>query len=470
MTENETDPVQEKDKEKDREKVRVWDDLLETAEDGDTAALTQLLDELGETERVHAFGRLEPEERGVVLAALPPMVAADLLEQVPDSHAAEAVEEMVPAEAAEIFDALESDERADLLAELDHASAEAILTEASPETVESARTLLQYPAESAGGLMITEFVAVPSDWTTRELITHLQENVERYADFPIQYVYALGSRGELAGVLPLRDLLLARRDRTLGSLMLQHPISIAATAPLAELFDLFDRYRFLGIPVVNELDHLVGVLLREDVDEARVEEVHADERKSRGIVGGEELRSMPLLTRSGRRLGWLSINIVLNVVAASVIAAYQDTLSAAIALAVFLPIISDMSGCSGNQAVAVSLRELTLGVVRPSEFLRVWWKEAVVGCINGVVLGLLIGVLAWLWKDNVTLGLVVGSALALNTLIAVSIGGMVPLGLRRFGFDPALASSPILTTVTDMCGFFLVLSLATISLSQLAGI
>lgn len=158
---------------------------------------------------------------------------------------------------------------------------------------------------------------------------------------------------------------------------------------------------------------------------------------------------------------------MLNVIAASVIMWYQDTLAAVIALAVFLPIISDMSGCSGNQAVAVNIRELALGLVNPTEMRRVWLKEVSLGMLNGLVLGMLIAMVAWLWQGNPFLGLVVGTAMALNTLVAVSIGGTVPLLLRRFNLDPALASGPTLTTITDMCGFFLILSFATILLSRL---
>ena len=187
----------------------------------------------------------------------------------------------------------------------------------------------------------------------------------------------------------------------------------------------------------------------------------------RGIVGGDEIRTLPIITRTRRRLSWLSINIVLNLIAASVIALYLDTLGAVIALAVFLPIISDMSGCTGNQAVAVSLRELALGIVKPYEALHVLKKEISVGLLNGIALGSLLGGVAWLWKGNPYLGLVVGGALVLNTLIAVSIGGSVPLLLKRFGVDPALASGPILKTVTDICGFFLVLSFAALMLQQL---
>ena len=174
---------------------------------------------------------------------------------------------------------------------------------------------------------------------------------------------------------------------------------------------------------------------------------------------------MPMLVRSRRRPSWLSVNILLNIVAASVIAFYEDTLSALIALAVFLPIVSDMSGCSGNQAVAVSMRELTLGAASPRDVMRVWGKEVSVGLLNGIALGSLLGLAAWAWKGIPVLGLVVGLALAINTVVAVSIGGTVPLMLKRVGVDPAVASGPLLTT--DMCGFFLVLSLATVAMPYL---
>jgi magnesium transporter len=167
-------------------------------------------------------------------------------------------------------------------------------------------------------------------------------------------------------------------------------------------------------------------------------------------------------------LSWLSINIFLNVIAASVIAIYQDTLAAVIALAVFLPIISDMSGCSGNQAVAVSIRELTIGLIKPSEVFLVIRKELGIGLINGFILGVILGLVAFLWQQNIYLGIVIAIALATNTIVAVLLGGSIPLILKIFKVDPALASSPILTTITDMCGFFFALSFATIALSYIS--
>jgi magnesium transporter len=268
-------------------------------------------------------------------------------------------------------------------------------------------------------------------------------------------------------VLRLRELLLAPRSKPINRLMIPDPLAVRDTDSLDRLGEFFDEHQFLGVPVVDAAGVLVGVVRRHDVEEALAERSDSDYLKSQGIVGGEELRTMPLFRRSSRRLSWLSINILLNILAASIIALYQDTLASVIALAVFLPIISDMSGCSGNQAVAVSMRELSLGLVQPIDAFRVWLKEIGVGLINGLVLGLLLGTAAWIWKGNTVLGFVVASAMALNTVVAVSIGGTVPLLLKRLKFDPALASGPILTTVTDMCGFFFVLSFATLMLARL---
>jgi magnesium transporter len=250
--------------------------------------------------------------------------------------------------------------------------------------------------------------------------------------------------------------------------MIRNPLSVQDESHLDELAEFFEEHGFLGVPVCTADRKLVGIVRRSDVQEALGDRATGDYLKTQGIVNGDELRSLPLLVRSRRRLSWLSVNILLNVVAASVIAMYTETLDAVIALAVFLPIISDMSGCSGNQAVAVSMRELSLGLIKPLDAFYVWLKEISVGLINGVVLGILIGTVAFIWKGNFFLGAVVGSALMLNTLVAVSIGGVLPPILKGFKVDPALASGPILTTITDMCGFFLTLSFATLALSKIA--
>ncbi len=442
------------------EELRSWEELEKLVGESDAEHVEAFLDALPEGETALAVSRLSEEDQTLLLTTINPEEAADLVEQMSDAQAVEMIERLEPGAAAAIVDELPSDEQADLLGDLDLADAEAILEQMAPEEARDARELVQYADDVAGGLMVKEFLSYQHDSTVADVLADMQANADTYHDYDVQYAYVTAAQNRLVGVLRLRDLLLARRSQTTSSMMIGDPQTVPDMSPLADLHATFDRHHFHGVPVVNDTGALVGVVRRADVEEALADRSDNDYLKSQGIVGGEELRTMPLLLRSRRRLAWLSINVVLNIVAASVIAMYQETLAAVIALAVFLPIISDMSGCSGNQAVAVSMRELTLGLVRPAELLRVWLKEVSVGVINGLVLGLLIAVAAWLWKGNVVLGLVVGAAMAANTVVAVSIGGIVPLLLRRFNMDPALASGPILTTITDMCGFFLILSLA----------
>ncbi len=325
-----------------------------------------------------------------------------------------------------------------------------------PEEARDARLLGQFAPDTAGGIMVTEFLAFPEDSTIGQVLGELRRNAARYSDYEVQYVYITSAAGQLVGVLRLRDVVLAESERKVTEVMLSRPLSVKVDAPLPSLAEFFDDHAFFGVPVVLDDGRLVGIVKRSATREAVIEQEVGDHLKAVGIVGGEELRSMSTLVRSRRRLSWLSVNILLNIAAASVIALYQDTLAQVIALAVFLPIISDMR------------RELSLGVVKPFEVLHVAAKEGVVGVLNGLVLGLLISLAGLLYTGNPYLGAVVGAALAVNTVVAVLIGGTVPLLLRRRGLDPALASGPILTTVTDMCGFFLTLSLASLLLERLA--
>ncbi len=446
---------------------RPWEELERLASEGNAIRLQRFLKTLPQKEAGRALSRLSDRLQADVLALLGHEDAAALVDGLAFAQAADLIEELPAVEAAAILHELPSNEQVDLLQTIDHEEAEEILGVMDPAEASNVRRLASYPPTVAGGLMATEYLAFHADTTVKEVIGNLRENAEDYSDYEVQYVYVVDAGKRLVGVLQLRDLLLSRGQTNLRSQMLPEPLSLEDVADLDRIIECFDSHSFVGIPVVDGGGVLLGLIRRSDVHAAVAERAGSDYRKSQGIIGGDELRSMPVWERSRRRLSWLSINIVLNVLAASVIAYYQDTLAAVIALAAFLPIISDMSGCSGNQAVAVSMRELTMGLVHPRELLRTVWKELSVGLLNGLILGALLGGLAWLWQDNFYIGLVVGGALALNTVVAVSIGGVVPLLLRRFGFDPALASSPILTTVTDLCGFFLTLSFATALLSRL---
>jgi magnesium transporter len=448
---------------------KPWETLEKLIATNEADRVLAFLDSIRAAETALAISRLSPEIQLRLFNLLSPADAAEVIEDLSETQAADLVEDLPPRQAAAILEELDSDHKVDVLGEIDQKSAAAILAQMTPAEAHEARQFLRYPSESAGGIMISEFLAYRQDQQLGDVLDDLQRHSEAYADYDVQYLYVTDAQSRLVGVLRMRDLLFVARDTPLAQIMIADPLRLPVSAGLRELRNFFEDHKFFGVPVVDYDNRLVGVVLPEDVQEAARKRSIRQFLGFSGIVGGEEFRSMPLPVRAGRRLSWLTLNILLNILSASVIAIYQDTLAAAIALAVFLPMVSDMSGCSGNQAVAVSLRELSLGLIRPTEFWRVLGKEASLGVVNGVILGLLLGVVAWLWKGNAFLGLVVGGALAANTLVAVSLGGFLPLLLKRLKLDPALISSPLLTTVTDMCGFFLIFSLATLILPQLSG-
>ncbi len=435
----------------------------------DTAQVEAVFGELTPVEMARVIGSLTTDDQIRLLEMLGPDKSANIISNISGLGASTVISQLPVEQAALIVKNLPGQLQVNILRSLDKSTTGQILQTIKPNRARKLETLMHYPENTAGGLMITEYLSYPENMRVKEVLDDLREHGESYSDFDIQYAYVVSETGRLSGVLRLRDLLMAPRDRLLGETMIKTPQHVNVNAALRDLKDFFRQFTFLGAPVTDDEGKLVGVIRSSSVKEAANRQNNQLFLKFAGIVGGEEIRSMSLFKRSSRRLSWLSINIILNIIAASVIALYQDTLDKAIVLAVFLPIISDMSGCSGNQAVAVSIRELTLGLVRPRELIRVLSKESAIGAVNGIVLGVLLGGAALLWKGNPYLGMVVGVALAANTLVAVSFGGLVPLILRGMRTDPALASGPLLTTITDMCGFFFVLSFASILLPRLGG-
>lgn len=427
--------------------------------------LLLLLEPVSLAEALRELLQLTSDDRAIVLSLLPSDLAAALIEEAPHEMGADLMETLETSRAVEIFDELDSDIQADLIGDMEDQEAEAILSQMDAEDAADVRRLIAYPVDTAGGLMMVETFHFDDTQTVGAVLRELAADEQDFERYRGGHPYVLDGTGQPIGVVSLRGLLSARRSVLLTSIMVK-PITVPVTASVSDLEDIFDKYEFLGVPIVEADGRLVGVVSRAAVSQALLERAESENLKLQGVVG-DELRSMPTWLRSRRRLAWLSANIVLNIIAASVISAYEETLTAVIALAIFLPMVSDMSGCSGNQAVGVTMRELSLGLVRPIDAFRVWLKEISVGVINGIALGILIGLVAWVWKGNPALGLVIGLALALNTMLAVSIGGIIPLLLKRLGQDPAAASSPLLTTVTDMAGFFFVLSLATLMMPWL---
>lgn len=449
-----------------------WDVLGEVIDSGHAEHLAMFVQLLPPEETAYTINQLSEERQTrlwSLLSQARPEFAADLMEHFADEHAADMLEELPAEAAAAIVDEMDSDEQADLLAELNDEDQQAILREMDPEEARDVRERLGYDEDTAGGLMITEYLHYPSDAPIDSVIADLRTHSEEFNEYELRYLYITDAAEKLRGVVQLRSLLLAGPGRKLGDLKVADPVTVRDSARLDELEDIFDRVDYPAIPVVDDAGVLCGVIRRSAVQEALRERGSEDFLKFFGIIGGEELRSMPLNSRWARRLAFLLPSLILSGVAVSIIAMFEATIEQLTVLAVFLPLVANLSGAAGNQSVAVSIRELALGLIQPRDLLRVIRKELLVGLINGVVIGTILAGVIWLMRpDDLPLALLVGGAYVLNSMLAVCLGSGLPLALKRIGVDPAMLSSPILTTLTDAGAFFLTLSFAAVLLARTA--
>ncbi|MEM6506937.1 MAG: magnesium transporter, partial [Planctomycetota bacterium] len=271
----------------------------------------------------------------------------------------------------------------------------------------------------------------------------------------------------LTGVVPMRSLIFAPGSSRIESQQVREPITVNVQTSLDDLHDLFDRVDFSAVPVVDDAGRLAGVIQRASVQEAIGDRESEQFLRFGGIVGGEELRSMSIGSRAARRLTFLLPIMLLLLASATVIALFEETVKKLPILAAFLPVVAGICGSGGNQAVAVSIRELSLGLIDSSDFVRVLVKELVVALLIGLVLGAVLFIVVYIWQGNIHLALVLGGAVPFVVTVSKTIGGTTPVLLRKVGVDPAMASGPIVTTVVDLVGFFTVLMLATLMIEKL---
>ena len=303
-----------------------WELLAELIEANNVELIIALLDQLNPSATALAVSRLSQPHQSSLLTLLSPEDAAEVIEDISDSQAVDLIEDLEPQQAAAILEELDSDHIADLLGELDEADANAIIDEMAPVEAEEARQFLQYEADTAGGLMISEYLDFRSDQSVQDVLDDFQTNRDEYTYYNVQYLYVTDENNQLEGVLRMRDLLFPVRTTRLHQLMIRTPYAIHVNASLDELRDFFEEHDLFGAPVINDNNELLGVVMPEAVEDAKRKRSVRQFLGFSGIIGGEEFRSMPLLSRSGRRLSWLSLNIVLNIIAASVNDLYHDTL------------------------------------------------------------------------------------------------------------------------------------------------
>jgi magnesium transporter len=434
-------------------------EIAELVRAGHIDAFVSAAHHLESADLADVLSSLDETERLIAVSALPPELSGDALAEMPEEeHAEDTLAALHPDQAADIVEELADDDAADLLGQMDEHTAERILAQVdSPERAEVEK-LLRYDEESAGGLMTTRLVTVADAATAAEAIEAIRKQSEEAEGF-IQ-VYVTDKEGQLHGVVPLKGLVTSPPERPVREFMEDADIRVHPEEGQEHVADLMSRYNLLEVPVVDGNGRLLGRVTFDDVIDVVEAEATEDLLKFGGVSADEDL-SATWTAAVKSRLPWLYINLLTAFMAAAVVAIFQNTIARLTVLALWMPVIAGMGGNAGTQALAVTVRRLALGLVPKGEGLDVIGKEFVVGLINGLGNGLVVLLVAAIFGEGFKFGLIVFLAMTGNLAVAGFAGAFVPILLEKFKIDPAIASSIFVTTFTDMCGFFLLLGLAT---------
>ena len=387
------------------------------------------------------------------LKELPPDLLPDILALIDDEKIGRLIVRADPDDAVTLIDALPEQRRERIMALLD------------PERQAAVREIINYPEGTVGRLMTTDFMALPPETTAQGAIDKIRERGELESFF---YLYVVDQEGKLVGVVPIRNLVIAPPNRTLGEMMIADPVKANVFMDQEEAARLVSRYELLALPIVDEAGHLEGIITVDDVIDIINQESTEDMYRMAGLA--EEDRVFTPVSRSVKmRLPWTFLNLLTATLAASVIGLFEATLHEIVALVTFMPVVAGVGGNGAIQTATVIIRAIALGEL---EFASAWKavvKQVSVNVCIALAAGGLIAMAAILWKGNPFLGLVLASAMILNLgLMAGIAGAVIPLLLKALGFDPALGSGIIVTGLTDAFGFLSFLGLATFFRGYLA--
>ncbi len=431
------------------QRIGATANLLNLLQKQHPADLAEVFKSLHDTERQSTFTILVERNSRLAMEAISeagPEEAAALLASRSAEDIARLVQELPSDDAAAIIDHLPEDLSA------------AVLDLMRPKESGEVENLLEYDEQTAGRIMNPHVFALDEDMTVGEAITQLQTNRDVEMVF---YLYVVDSRRHLLGVVSLRRLLLVSPETPLKRIMTADITSVRVDTDQEEVARQVASYNLLAIPVVDEENKLVGVITVDDVIDVIKDEATEDIYRLAGVAGDERVFT-PAGESLRKRLPWLAVNLATAFLAASVVGLFESTIAKVTALAVFMPIGAGMGGNAATQTLTVIVRGLALGELTWGNSRAAIIKEAAVGIGNGLSLGLIAAVVAWLFKGDPMLGAVLCAAMMINMFVAATAGTLIPLGLKAMKIDPALASSVFITTMTDVFGFASFLGLATV--------
>src|SRR5436190_2324860 len=413
------------------------------------ADLAQIFGELPDRDRVSAFSVLVERNRRLAMETLSELgheAAAALLSGRSAEEIAKLIQEMPPDDAAALIDKLPD--------ELSAAVLELMGRKESGEV----ENLLEYAEQTAGRIMNPNVFALAENMTVGEAITALQSSRDVEMVF---YLYIVDARRHLVGVTSLRRLLLVSPETPLKRIMTADPISARVDMDQEEVARLVASYNLLAIPVVDEHNKLTGVITVDDVIDVIKDEATEDLYRLAGVSSDERVFT-PAGESLRKRMPWLIVNLATAFLAAAVVGVFQQTIASWVALAVFMPIVAGMGGNAATQTLTVIIRGIALGELTWSNSQKALLKNVLVGIGNGVVVGAIAALVAWVMNGDFRLGIILGLAMVINLFVAGLVGTLIPLGLKALKIDPALASAVFITTFTDVCGFASFLGLATL--------
>ena len=437
------------------ETVRVRIEALVAS--GDLAAVDELVAGLHASDLADLVESLDDDRQVALLSALPADLASETLAEMEDGEdRGDLLAALTPEKGAELIHELADDDAADLMGELEPPEQQKIFEELPDEEADDLIDLLQYDEESAGGLMTTELVAVEGSLTAAEALEQVRVQGREVEDF--YTVFVVDGTRRLLGTLRLDDLVIADPSSGVDALVKEPVATALPNVDQEEVGRLIARYNLATIPVIGEENELLGRITFDDVIDVIEAEQTEDILRFVGVSDEDELRHM--WHESVRvRLPWLVLNLVTAALAASVILLFEDVLAEVLILAFLAPIIAAMGGSSGTQSLAITIRRITVeGSGSARGFV---YKEILIGLVNGAVLGGGIALLAFVLEGDPRLGIVVFLAMWGNQIVAGFAGAFIPATLDRMGVDPSVASSVFVHTLTDLCGFFLLLGLAS---------
>ncbi len=385
-----------------------------------------------------------------LLSSVTPPVAAETMTLMPTDLLKQVVPHLSPALAAGLFQRLEEDLQ------------RAILFRVPDRYAEEIRSYMTYPPESVGSIMDPKFLVLQEELTVRDAMLHVRSRAQK----DVHDVYVIDRRQKLVGKFSVRDLLLVDPEEKLQAVMVRDLPTIHPLESREEIVELFSERHFFTIPVVDLDNRLLGVVRNEDIIKASQEDATADLQTMVGANKDERALS-PVWFSVRKRLPWLQLNLVTAFLAAFVVGMFESTIAQFTALAVLLPVVAGQSGNTGAQSLAVVIRGLALRDIRPSQWLRVSGKEVYVAFLNGLAVSAVACLAVALWSQSFGLTVIIGLSMVISMVIAGLFGAIIPITLKAMKQDPAQSSSIVLTTVTDIVGFFSFLGLATLLSSLL---